>query len=142
MFIQERLKRLDFLAHSLHVGRKTSSGTRGGSTHLNFIQLIPSNNQLHSGISLTENLNPVSNFWITSRVNQYSGGYPGDNKKCLPLLQQGSDINPHRDGGDINKPFLSLNALRKCLEGQYPTDGLPERRGVSMVRTYAFWGEI
>ena len=85
-------------------------------THLHFIQLIPSNDQLHSCVSLAEHLDPVRNLRITSNSNQRPSKWSSHDVDYAPLLRQSGNIDPHRNSGDINKALLSLNALGKCLE--------------------------
>ena len=68
----------------------------------------------------------MGNLRVTSNLSQHSNKHSGRGKLYVPLLQQGSDIDPHRDSSDINEALLSLNAPRKCSEGQDPTNGLPE----------------
>lgn len=119
-------------------GSENTYQTRCGDAYLYFIQLIPSNNQLHPCVTLTENLNPVSNFRVSSGVQSTPKGISSYDECYLPLLRQGGDINAYRDGSNFNEAPLSLNASWKCLQGQYPTNSLSELRDVSAARRYNF----
>jgi len=96
-----------------------------GCTHLDFVQLVPSNNQLHPSISLAEHLDPVRNLRVTPNSNQHLSGRSSYDDGHVPLFRQGDNVNTHWNGSDINKTLLSLDALRECLESQDPADGLP-----------------
>ena len=96
-----------------------------GRTHLDFIQLIPSNNQLHPSVPLTEHLDPVGNLRVTPNLNQHLSKCSSSSNGRVPLFRQGNDVNTHRDGSDIHKTLLGLDALRERLEGQNPADRLP-----------------